>query len=166
MAFQSTHRSAQALQMRFMPLLAWAFLGFASYGIGTIIYDVATGRTVLDNGIVFALLALGTMVVFIAWSGSQFVIANFDAQHDRFRITRYDLRGRSIREHPLSEIVGIEIRFLRRALHRIEIQLRSGERVALTEYYVVGLSDKGVKRLSLLLGLEPKYISPPARRWG
>lgn len=155
MTIHSVHSEGGRLTLRYFPLLAWAFIGVTSYGVGTIVTATIQGVQTFDSKALIALAALVTMVLFVAVTSGQFVICTFDREQNHVEVVRYGLHGRAVYVRMLNDIVGIEVRALRRAQHRIELQLRSGERLALTPYYVMALKTNDVQQVGRLLGIEP-----------
>lgn len=151
------------LTLRYIPLLSWIFVGLACYGIGTIVTDLLAGRQAPQGSILLGLSALVVMALFVAISGGQLVICRFDRRADRLQIMRYGLHGRATQTRPISEVVGLDVRVLRRAQHRIELRMRSGERLPLSPYYVVAFSTGNIDRLAALLGVEPVTVQQQAR---
>jgi hypothetical protein len=154
--------SADRLTMRYIPLLAWLFIALTIYGLGTMIAAVANGSRVLDAGTAFALMILAALALIAAATAGQLVDCRFDRRADEVRISRYGLRGRIVQTRRLSEVVGLEVRVLRRAQHRVELRLRSGERLPLTPYYVVALSGGSIGRLGALIGVTPVVVQQRA----
>jgi len=153
----------RALTVRYLPLAVWAFLALAAYVIGALVVGMLTGSRPATAGALGATALLLGFTLFIALVGGELVIATFDRAADRVLIRRYGLRGFRRIERQLSELVGLEVRVLRRAQHRIELRFRSGERLPLTSYYVVSFNNRGLSRLSALLGLEPTLAPEPRR---
>jgi hypothetical protein len=149
------------LTVRYVPALAWAFGVLAAYGVGSVIAGMAGGRIPVQAGSLFALLGLIGFTAFVLVSGGQLVLARFDRAADMVQIRRYGLTGFVHEERRLSEIVGLELRLLRRAQHRIELRFRSGERLPLTSYYVISFNNRGLDRLSALLGIAPTRAEEP-----
>lgn len=148
----------RALTVRYLPVVAWAFGALAAYGIADICARLLDGRIAASAGSLGALLLLIGFAAFVLVSGGQFVRAEFDRARDSLRIRRFGLSGVSRTERRLSELVGIDIRLLRRAQHRIELRFRSGERLPLTSYYIVSWNNSGVRRLASLVGIEPTVV--------
>lgn len=146
------------LTLRYIPVLAWAFIGLILYGVGTLAAAVAAGSRAMGDGTALGMAALAGMALLAAATAGQLVICRFDRAADRLEIVRYGLLGRATQARALSEVVGLEVRLLRRAQHRIELRLRSGERLPLTPYYIVDIGGKRVTRLAALLGLEPVLV--------
>ncbi|MBX0327004.1 hypothetical protein K2Z83_04820, partial [Oscillochloris sp. ZM17-4] len=146
------------LTIRYLPLLAWLFIGVTLYGVGTLVAELAAGSRAMDGGTALGLAGLITLVLFVAVAAGQFVVCTFDRGGDQVRIARYGLHGRAVQTRPLSEVVGMDVRVLRRAQHRIELRLRSGERLSLTPYYVVAYGTGGIERIGALIGVEPVTI--------
>jgi hypothetical protein len=153
----------QTLTVQYFPLLAWSFVGLAGYGISTIFIAINAGRQPVNEGVIAAVALLVIFTMFVAATAGQFVITTFDRGRDLVRIARYSVRGRTIIERPLSEVVGVQVRVLRRAQHRLELQFRSGEKVPLSPYYVVTFSNSAMHKISKLIGVEPEIIHQPRR---
>jgi ABC-type anion transport system duplicated permease subunit len=157
--------SGDRLTLRYIPVLTWAFIILTLYGIGAIIAAVAAGSRAMDGGTAFGVLALVGMALLAAATAGRLVVCRFDRAADRLEIIRYGLLGRAVQARALSEVVGLEVRLLRRAQHRIELRLSSGERLPLTPYYIVDIGGKRIKRLAALIGVEPVLVpregSPP-----
>ncbi len=153
----------QTLTVRYFPLLAWAFVALASYGISTIFIAINAGRQPVTEGVIGAVALLVIFTMFVAATAGQFAITTFDRASDLVRIARYGVRGRVIIERPLSEVVGVQATVLRRAQHRLELQFRSGERVPLSPYYVVTFSNSAMNKISALIGVEPQIVQQPRR---
>lgn len=161
MTISSVAGSERTLSIRYIPLLTWGFCAAAATGVGAVLVAMVEGRQPIDAGSVGALLLLLGFAVFIFASGGQYVVATFDRDKDALQIARYGIRGRSITSRILSDVVGLDVRVLRRSQHRLELRMRSGERLALTPYYVVAFSSRGIERLAALLGIEPNLVTPP-----
>lgn len=146
----------QTLTVRYFPLLAWSFVGVATYGITTIFIAINEGRQPVTEGVIAAVALLVIFTMFVAATAGQFIATTFDRAADKVRIARYSIRGRLIIERPLSEVVGFQVTVLRRAQHRLELQMRSGERLPLTPFYVVTFNNSAMHKISALLGVEPK----------
>lgn len=147
-----------AVTVRYVPVVAWAFVCLAAYGVGQIIARMAAGLTPVSPGTLMALAVLLGFTLFIIYTGGQLVVASFDRAADLLRIRCYGLTGRRVEERRLTDVVGLDVRVLRRAQHRVELRLASGERLPLTSYYVVTLNSRGLARLSELLGVQPTII--------
>lgn len=146
----------QTLTVRYFPLLAWSFVALAGYGISTIFVAINDGRQPVTEGVIAAVALLVIFTMFVAATAGQFAMITFDRANDMVRIAQYGIRGRVIIERPLSEVVGVYATVLRRAQHRLELQLRSGERVPLTPYYVVTFSNRAMHKIGALIGVEPQ----------
>ena len=151
----------RAVTVRYIPVVAWAFVGLSGYGVSQIIGRIAAGLTPLGPGALVALAVLVGFTLFILYAGGQLVLASFDRGADLVRVRRYGLTGRQVEERRLSDVVGLDVRVLRRAQHRIELRLSSGERLPLTSYYIVTFSNGGLARLAGVLGMQPNVIEPP-----
>lgn len=154
----------RSLVVRYIPVLAWSFAILAAFGIGDILSRLFDGRMAAGPGTGLGLALLVGFTGFVLYVGGQFVVASFDRASDTVRIARYGLQGRALFERRLSEVVGLDIRVLRRAQHRVELRLASGERLPLTTYYVVSLTTGGLERLSQYLNLEASIIQERQRR--
>jgi hypothetical protein len=150
----------RALTVRYVPLVAWSFVALAAFGVIQILVRIASGLTPLNLGSLVALAVLLGFTGFVAYSGGELVLATFDRNADLVRVRSYGLTGLKLEERRLSEVTGLDIRILRRAQHRVELRFKSGERLPLTRYYVVTLNNRGLERLSSLLGVKPKLIDP------
>lgn len=162
MTYFSVAAGERAVNVRYMPFFAWFFAMLATYGISQIIARMASGLTPVNAGSFMAVGILTALMLFILFSGGQLVTASFDRAADLVRIRRYGLTGRQTEERRLSEVVGIDIRLLRRSQHRVELRLTSGERLPLTTYYVVTFNTSGITRLSERLSV-PVTLIPPER---
>jgi hypothetical protein len=151
----------RALTVRYVPLLVWGFLAMACCGVITLVAGMVAGRQPATLGAIGATALLLGFALFVGLVGGELVVATFDRAADLVRIRRYGLRGLSMSERRLSDLAGLEVRVLRRAQHRIELRFRSGERLPLTNYYVVSLNSQGLRRLSALLGVEPTVTAEP-----
>jgi hypothetical protein len=151
----------RALTVRYVPVVVWAFVGLAAYGVGLLVVGMLAGRQPATPGALGATALLLAFTLFVAFAGGELVVASFDRPADRLRIRRYGLRGLTRTERRLSDLAGLEVRVLRRAQHRVELRFRSGERLPLTPYYVVSLNGRGLRRLSALLGMEPTLAVEP-----
>lgn len=153
----------RAVTVRYLPLLTWAFGVVALYGIVDLIARLFDGRIVPSAGSLGALGLLIGFAAFVLYSGGELVIASFDRATDTIQIRQYGVTGFGSIKRRLSELVGIEVRLLRRAQHRIELRFRSGERLPLTRYYIVSWNSGGLRRLSRLMGIEPTVVQrqPP-----
>lgn len=152
------------LMVRYLPVLTWSFTALALFGIGDIVARMLDGRLPVAAGPITAIAILLAMIGFVLYTGGHLVVATFDREHDAVRIARYGLQGRKVDDRRLSDVVGLDVRLLRRAQHRLELRMRSGERVPLTPYYVVSFGMAGVPRLSGFLGFEPTLVQQ-GRRW-
>lgn len=153
------------LTVRYVPVLAWAFGALAAYGIASVIAGMAMGGVPVRPGSVLALLGLIGFTAFVLISSGQLVVARFDRAGDKVEIRRFGLAGMAREQRRLSEIVGLDLRLLRRAQHRIELRFRSGERLPLTNYYVISFNNRGLQRLSALLGITPTtHVEAPRQR--
>ncbi|NNJ09478.1 hypothetical protein EKD04_003955 [Chloroflexales bacterium ZM16-3] len=150
------------LTLRYVPLLAWSFICLTLYGVGTLVAEVLAGARAMDNGTMIGLAALITLVLLAAVTAGQFVVCSFDRGGDEVRVASYGLHGRAVQTRPLSEVVGVDVRVLRRAQHRLELRLRSGERLPLTPYYVVAFGTSGIERIGTMIGVEPVTIMQSA----
>lgn len=153
----------RSVTVRYVPLMAWAFVALAAYGAVQIVRGMATGLAPASPGALLALAVLVGFTLFIVHTAGQLVVASFDRAADLVRVRRYGLTGRQLEERRLSEVVGLDVRMLRRAQHRVELRLSSGERLPLTSYYVVTFNSSGLSRLAGALGLQPTMIEPPRR---
>lgn len=151
----------RAVTVRYVPVVAWAFVGLAAYGAGRIVARLLAGLTPVGPGSLMALAVLLGFTLFVVYTGGQLVVASFDRAADRVLVRRYGLTGRQLEERRLSDVVGLDVRLLRRAQHRLELRLSSGERLPLTSYYIVTLNTRGLMRLAGALGLQPTVIEPP-----
>ncbi|NTV63452.1 MAG: hypothetical protein HGA65_07935 [Oscillochloris sp.] len=152
----------ERLTLRYIPLLAWAFIGLILYGIGQVVLGHVGGLAGLGSSKLFGLAALLAIAIATMLAAGQLVVCHFDWGDDEVRIVRYGLHGRAAHSRRLSEVVGIDIRVLRRTQHRVELRLRSGERLPLTPYYVLALSTGGVARLGARLGVELTTVQQQA----
>lgn len=153
----------QTLTVRYVPLLAWTFIGLLVYGISTIIAAINDGRQPINEGVVSAIMVLIGFAIFVAFTTGQVAITTFDRANDLVRVTQYGLRGRVLKERPLSEVVGVQVRVLRRAQHRLELLMRSGEQIPLSPYYVVTFSNQAMHKISALLDVEAQVVMQPRR---
>jgi hypothetical protein len=144
-----------ALTVRYVPVLAWAFGALTAYGVGDVLRGMGASVVPVNAGSIMALLALVGFALFVLATGGQLVVARFDRPADSIVVRRYGLTGRLIEERRFSDVVGLELRVLRRAQHRLELRFRSGERLPLTSYYVVSFNNRGLARLSAMLGIAP-----------
>lgn len=158
MTIMSVGGGEGAVTLRYIPVLVWGFAALAAFGVSQIVARIVAGQVPDGPGPLIALAALIGFTLFVLSSGGQLVVASFDRATDTVRVRRYGLTGRRAEERRLSEVVGLDVRILRRAQHRIELRLRSGERLPLTSYYVVTFSTRGLSRLSDLLGLAPTVV--------
>lgn len=159
MTIQSINESPDTLTLRHFPILSWSFIAVALYGISTIVAAMIAGRQPADGGSFFALALLGGFTLFVAIIGGGVSTAHFDRRAGVVRLAGYSLLGRRVQERRLDEVVGLQVRVLRRSQHRVELQLRSGERLPLTSHYVVTFGTRGIARLSAYLGLDPELVS-------
>lgn len=160
MTYFSVGAGERAITVRYMPVFAWLFVLLAAYGISQIIARMTAGLTPVNGGSLMAVGLLLAMALFILYVGGQLVVVTFDRPADLVRMRRYGLTGRQVEERRLSDVVSLDVRILRRAQHRIELRLSSGERLPLTPYYVVTFNNGGVMRLSERLGLPATVIQP------
>lgn len=150
------------LRVRYMPVAAWGFVLLTALGIGDIVSRLLDGRATAVNGSIAAIAALAALALFVLYSGGQLVSISFDRVADRMQLRHYGLRGLNV-ERRMSDLTGIEVRVLRRAQHRIELRFSSGERLPITPYYIISISNRGLKRISALLDMQPTIITPPSR---
>jgi hypothetical protein len=150
-----------AVTVRYVPVVAWGFGALAAYGVFDIVARMADGRLPVAAGTVGALLLLIGFAGFVLYTGGQLVLVSFDRAADRISVRSFGLHGRAVVERRLSDLAAVEVRVLRRAQHRLELRLRSGERLPLTSSYVVTLNGRGVRRLAGLLGVELALADSP-----
>jgi hypothetical protein len=166
MTIQTVHQSSERLTIRYFPALVWIFVLLIIYGVGTIIGEIAGGARQATAGPLLSIAILAILAAITAFSGGAFVICTFDRGRDLVAIRRFGLRGAEHIERKLSDVTAIEVEVLRRSQHRIILQLRSGERLPLTPYYLVSpFGAYGINRLSLLLNLEPKIRQEKPQIW-
>jgi hypothetical protein len=151
---------AQALTLRYVPVLAWAFGALAAYGVASVLAQMRAGVLAVGLGSLFALVLLIGFTLFVLATSGQFVVARFDRPADTVRLRRYGVVGVFRAERRLSDLVGLDLRRLRRAHHRIELRFRSGERLPLTQHYVISFNHRSLRRLSALLRIEPTLAEP------
>ncbi|PDV97566.1 hypothetical protein [Candidatus Chloroploca asiatica] len=151
------------LNLRYLPLMVWLFVGLVIYGVVDIVTRMVDGRAPADIGGLTALALLISLGLFALHKGGEMVLASFDRGGDLIRIQRYGMTGRVVLERPFSELVAMDVRVLRRSQHRVELRFRSGERLPLTPYYVVTFNSGGLNRLASLLEVEPTLIAPVKR---
>lgn len=161
MTIFSVSGGERAVTVRYIPVIAWLFGLLAAYGISDVLRRMAGGLVTVHTGSIVALLLLAAFTAFVLAVGGQLVVATFDRAADQIEVRRYGLRGLSRTRRPMSELVGLDIRILRRSQHRIELRFRSGERLPLTSYYVVSFNNGGLRRLSEAAGISPTIIPPP-----
>lgn len=154
----------RAVTVRYVPVVAWGFAVLTAYGVAQIIGRMAAGLTPVAPGPLMSLALLIGLAGFILYSGGQLVVADFDRAADAVVVRRYGLAGFSRDERRLSEVRGLDIRILRRAQHRLELRFASGERLPLTSYYTVTFNQRGLRRLSALLGVEPTIVQQAGGR--
>ena len=160
MTMFSATGNEKVFTVRYVPVVAWAFMALTAYGVSQIIGRMLSGLTPVGPGSLIALAALVGMALFVFATGGQLVVASFDRAADQVLVRRYGLRGRAVDDRRLSELVGLDVRILRRAQHRLELRFSSGERLPLTPYYVVSLNNRGLLRLGEALGLQPTIVQP------
>lgn len=164
MTIFSVAGAGRAVTVRYVPVVAWGFAALAAYGVFDIVARMADGRLPVAAATVGALLLLIGFAGFVLYTGGELVLVGFDRAANRISVRRFGLAGRSVVERPLSDLAALEVRVLRRAQHRLELRLTSGERLPLTPYYVVTLNGRGVRRLAELLGVELALAAPAADR--
>jgi hypothetical protein len=160
MTYFSVGAGERATTVRYMPVFVWLFVVLVAYGISQLIGRMATGLTPFGPGPLMALGLLLAMALFTLYVGGQLVVVTFDRPADLVCIRRYGVTGRQVEERRLSDVVSLDVRILRRAQHRLELRLRSGERLPLTPYYVVTLNNGAVTHLSERIGLPATVIQP------
>ncbi len=153
----------QQLTVRYLPVLSWAFVGLALFGCSDIVRRINDGRQELNAGTVLALAVLLGLALFVMATAGQLVVIRFNRRADQLRLRRYGLHGRATVERQISDLVGLDVRVLRRAQHRLELRFKSGERLPLTPYYVVSFNPNGMGRLSRMLGISPTVLNPGGR---
>jgi hypothetical protein len=159
MSIQSIRESPDALTLRHFPILSWSFIAVSIYGLSSIVAAMIAGRQPANSGSFIALALLGGLTLFVALSGGGVNTARFDRRAGTLLLRSYGLLGRRAQERRLDEIVRLQVRVLRRSQHRVELQMRSGERLPLTSHYVVTFGSGGITRLSAYLGLEVEILS-------
>lgn len=159
MTIQSISQSSDSFTVRHFPLLVWLFIGVTCYGIASIVAAMLAGRQPSDAGTFLALAMLGGFTLFVAVTGAQVTTAHFDRRAGTVRIRRYGLLGRAGEERPLADVVGLNVRVLRRSQHRLELRMKSGELLPLTPHYIVTFGSGGIFRLAAFLGVDPEIIS-------
>lgn len=166
MTIQTVHQASERLTIRYFPALVWVFVLLIVYGVVTIIGEILGGARQATLGPLLSIAMLATLAAIAAFSGGAFVACTFDRDRDLAQIRRFGLRGAERIERKLSEVTAIEVEVLRRSQHRIILQLRSGERLPLTPYYLVSpFGAHGIDRLSRLLNMEPKMIQEKPKIW-
>lgn len=166
MTIQIVHQASERLTIRYFPALVWVFVGLILYGISTIVIEIVGGARQASAGPLLSIAMLTTLAAIAAFSGGALVVCTFDRGRDLVAIRRLGLRGAERIERKLSEVTGIEVEVLRRSQHRITLQLRSGERLPLTPYYLVSpFGAHGISRLSALLAMEPKIVQEKPKIW-
>jgi len=155
---QTTVEAADALTLRYYPILSWSFIAVALYGLTSIVRALADGRQPATGGTYVAMALLAGFTLFVAVAGGAVATARFDRRSDSVRLRRYGLLGVRSEERRLSEVVRLRVQVLRRSQHRVELQLQSGERLPLTTHYVVTFGGGGVGRLAAYLGMEPEIV--------
>jgi hypothetical protein len=150
------------LRVRYLPVAAWGFALLTALAVADIARRIFNGRIVDLDGPLLAMAALSAFALFVLYSGGQLVSIAFDRAADRVQLNHYGLRSFAA-ERRLSDITSIEVRLLRRAQHRIELRFSSGERLPITPYYIISITNRGLKRMSASLNMEPKIITPPSR---
>ncbi len=153
----------RAVTVRYVPVATWSFVALSAYVGAQIVAAMAAGLTPPGPGGPIALIALLAFTLFILYAGGQLVVARFDRAADLVRVRRYGLTGRQVEERRLSDVAALEVRVLRRAQHRIELRLKSGERLPLTSYYVVTFNNRGLDRLGSVLGMQPTVVEERRR---
>lgn len=164
MTIFSVKGGERAVTVRYIPIIAWLYAVLAAYGVVDVLGRMNNGRIAVNGGSIVALFLLIVFTGFVLAIGGQLVLASFDRANNRIEVRRYGLNGISRVERPFSELVGLDIRMLRRSQHRIELRFRSGERLPLTSYYVVSFNNSGLRRLSDVAGIEPTMIAPEQKR--
>lgn len=166
MTIQTLHGAADRLTIRYFPVLVWIFVLLIGYGVASIGYELSSGLRPIGLGPLLAIALLVGLAAVAILTGGALVVCTFDRSRDQLLVRRFGLRGQERVERRLSEVVAIEVRVLRRSQHRVELGLRSGERLPLTPYYVVSLfGTGGISRLSALLGIEPTFVQQAPKIW-
>lgn len=166
MTIQTVHQASGRLTIRYFPALIWVFVLLIIYGVGEIIGEIVGGVRQATPGPLISIALLVILAVVAALSGGSLVVCTFDQGRDIAQIRRFGLRGVERIERKLSEVTGIEVEVLRRSQYRIILQLRSGERLPLTPYYLVSLfSAHGINQLSALLGVAPTIVQEKPKIW-
>jgi hypothetical protein len=156
MTFAHCLKHGSRLQLNFWPVLSWIVIALTLSGVAAIVVEVASGGRPFSVGIAIGTGTLLAFALFIFQVVGQPVFCRFDAERNQLSIWRLSLRGPSRLERPLSEVVGISARVLRRAYCQIELQLASGERLRLTPYFYTAFSTYAVDQLGLFLQREPE----------
>ncbi|RRR68084.1 MAG: hypothetical protein EI684_18005 [Candidatus Viridilinea halotolerans] len=152
----------QHLRVRYVPVAAWGFTLLVAFGIADIVGRVFDGRIVDLDGPLAAVAGLAGFAFFILYNGGQFVSIGFDRANDTLDLHHYGLKSLHTQRR-ISEVTALEVHILRRAQHRIELRLRSGERLPVTPYHIISITNRGLKSMSSLLGMEPTMIAPSRR---
>lgn len=158
MTLLSVRGGERTLTLRYVPVLPWAFMAVTLVGVGQVVAALLAGRLDAGIGPAIALTLLVGMVLAVALTSGQLAALTFDRARDLVCLRRYGLRGRSVVERPLSEVVDVEVFVLRRGLHRLELRMRSGERLAVTEHYNLVVGSGWLRRLGTYLGLDPTIV--------
>ncbi|PDW01450.1 hypothetical protein [Candidatus Viridilinea mediisalina] len=152
----------QTLRVRYLPVAAWSFVLLVALGIADIVRRIFDQQVVDVEGPMAAIAGLAAFAFFVLYTGGQLVSIAFDRERDQICLRHYGLRGLRT-ERRMSDVTALEVRVLRRAQHRIELRFRSGERLPLTPYYIISVTNRGLKGMSRILALEPTVIAPPSR---
>ncbi|NJM06948.1 hypothetical protein HC891_13395 [Candidatus Gracilibacteria bacterium] len=156
MTYAHCFKRGNCLQINFWPVFAWLFIALALYGIATIVAAVASGARPFSVGIAIGSSTLVAFTLFVFHSVGQPVFCRFDTERNLLLIWRLSLRGPVSIERPLSDVVGVTARVIRRAYCQIELQMASGEKLRLTPYFYTALSTYAVDQLGLFLKQEPQ----------
>ncbi|NCC34189.1 MAG: hypothetical protein EOM24_19595, partial [Chloroflexia bacterium] len=79
------------LNVRYLPLMVWLFVGLVIYGVVDIVTRMVDGRAPADIGGLTALALLISLGLFALHKGGELVVASFDRGSDAIRISRYGL---------------------------------------------------------------------------
>ena len=153
MTIQRYRHWGQLHQLRFFPVLTWAFSGLAIFNIFNILTSVASGQRPFSSGVVVAIALIMVLTLLVNLLAGDFAVATFDRERSTIALRRYGLRGRYAADRSLSDLESLSVKVMRGAYCELTLSFRSGERLPLTTSYVLMLRMKTVIELTKALGV-------------
>jgi hypothetical protein len=153
MTIQRYRRWGSLHQLRFIPVLTWAFSGLAIFNIINLIDKVVGGQQPFTTGLVVAIALIVGFTLVLNLLAGELAVATFDRERRTITLRRYGLRGRYSAERSLSDLESLNVKVLRGPYCQLTLGFRSGERLPLTTSYVLMLRLKAVTELTKALGV-------------